>query len=94
MTVFVMLCVSRTVRLPSITKLPAIAKSALNEASPSTTKVEDKVVAPVTPKVELIVAASETAKVELKVVALSTCRVESIVTAPPTERAVFKEASF
>jgi hypothetical protein len=44
--------------------------------------------------VELIVAASETAKVELKVVALSTWRVESIVTAPPTERAVFKEASF
>ena len=31
---------------------------------------------------------------DTKLVALSTWRVESIVTAPPTERAVFKEASF
>ena len=80
-TVLITLCVSRTVRLPSITKFPARAKSALSETSPITSRVERKIVV------------SVTSNVELSVTSLSTCNVESTLRAPPIERAAFKDMS-
>ena len=56
--------------------------------------MDDRVVALETPNVELNVVALVTFNVELNVVPRSTCNVESIVVAPPTERALFNEASF
>ena len=65
-----------------MTKLPATAKFAFNETSPSTVIVD------------AIVTASVTSNVDESVVPKSTCKVESIVVAPPIESAVFNETSF
>ena len=67
-------------------KLPATAKLAFNDTSPSAVIVELKVAASVTAKVELNVVASVTSKVELNVVALVTSKVELKVVASVTSK--------